>query len=154
MGVWVNNEFRLADEITLRTEIGLDAELFNNGTNDNPGVILAPVLNVEPRWYYNIKKRASNNKRTANNSSNFLTISFQYHPDWFVFSKKDNVNIYDQLAIIPKWGIRRSIANSNFNYEAGAGLGYRLNFLKQYGYTENDSEIALDIHLRIGYTFK
>jgi len=153
LGVWVNNELRLTDKIALRTEIGLDAELFNSGINHTPGIALAPTLNIEPRWYYNIRKRESNNKRTVNNSSNFLSMSFRYHPDWFVVSNTENISVYNQLAIIPKWGIRRSIADSNFNYEAGIGLGYRFYFLKQHGYAKNDSEIALDFHLRIGYTF-
>ena len=58
------------------------------------------------------------------------------------------------MSIIPKWGLRRNIAKSNLNFEVGVGFGYRFYFLKQYGYSKNDGETALDLHLRIGYTFK
>jgi len=153
LGVWASNELRLSDEITLRSEIGLDTEIFDNDISETSGFFMAPTLNIEPRWYYNIKKREAKGKTTANNSANFLTLSFRYHPDWFVISNNDNIYVQEQLAIIPKWGIRRTIGNSGFNYEAGIGLGYRFYFLKQYGYSKNDSEATLDLHLRIGYTF-
>jgi hypothetical protein len=151
LGTWINNEIKIANKFALRSEIGLDAGIFGGDINDNSGLFLTPVINLEPRFYYNINKRES--KNTSNNGANFLTTSISYHPDWFVISSNDNVDVYNQLSIIPKWGIRRNIANSNFNFEAGIGLGYRFYFLKQYGYSENDGEIALDLHLRIGYTF-
>lgn len=155
LGVWVNNEAKIANSFALKTEIGLDVGLFTRDfSKDNTTTFLAPVINLEPRWYYNINKRNNKGKKTINNSANFLTTSISYHPDWFTISGNDNISVYNQLAIIPKWGIRRTIANSNFNFEAGIGLGYRFYFLKQYGYSKNDGETALDLHFRIGYTFK
>lgn len=154
LGTWINNETKLSTSIALRSEIGLDAGIFGGEIHGNSGVFLAPVINLEPRWYYNLNKRSKNNKSTKNNSANFLTTLISYHPDWFVISSNENLNVLNQLSIIPKWGIRRTIAKSNFNFEAGIGLGYRFYFLKQYGYTKNDGETAIDLHLRIGYTFK
>lgn len=153
LGSWLNNETKISNKFALRSEIGLDAGIFGGEINDNSGFFLTPVINIEPRWYYNILKRENKNKPINNNNANFLTTSISYHPDWFVISNKNNINIYNQLSIIPKWGIRRNIANSNFNFEAGIGFGYRFYFLKQYGYSKNDGETALDLHLRIGYTF-
>lgn len=153
LGSWINNETKISSKFALRSEIGLDAGIFGGDINDNSGFFLTPVINIEPRWYYNILKRENKNKPINNNSANFLTTSISYHPDWFVISSKNNINVYNQLSIIPKWGIRRNIANSNFNFEAGIGFGYRFYFLKQYGYSKNDGETALDLHLRIGYTF-
>ncbi|MGH2666897.1 hypothetical protein [Flavobacterium sp.] len=153
LGIWANNEFRLTSEIALRTEIGLDAGVFGGDFYENNGYVFAPVITIEPRWYYNLEKRASNGKNTKYNSSNFLTTSISYHPDWFVISNYDNVKVADQISIIPKWGIRRQIAESNFNYELGVGIGYRHFFLKQYGFKKNEGEVALDLHIRIGYTF-
>lgn len=154
LGIWVNNEAKLTTNFVLRSEFGLDAGIFGGEINDNSGLFLTPVINLEPRFYYNINKRESKNKNTSNNGANFLTTSISYHPDWFVISNKNNINVNNQLSIIPKWGIRRNIANSNFNFEAGIGFGYRFYFLKQYGYSKNEGETALDLHLRIGYTFK
>jgi hypothetical protein len=154
LGTWVNNETKLTSNLALRSEIGLDAGIFGGEINGNTGVFLTPVINFEPRWYYNINKREKKGKKTTNNNANFLTTSISYHPDWFVISKRDNLSVTNQLSIIPKWGIRRNIAKSNFNFEAGIGLGYRFYFLKQYGFSKNDGETALDLHLRVGYTFK
>lgn len=154
LGTWLNNEVKLTNNIVLRNEIGLDAGILGGKINDNTSVFLTPVINLEPRWYYNMDSRFNKNKNISNNAANFFTTSLSYHPDWFIISSKDNVNVYNQLSIIPKWGIRRNIAKSNFNYELGIGLGYRFYFLKQYGFTKNDGETALDLHIRIGYTFK
>lgn len=146
LGIWINNESRIFNEISLRTEIGLDAGL--RGCSDcNTEYALAPVIALEPRWYYNINKRNALNKGT-NNSANFLALGFKYHPDWFVISNSDNAQVANQISIIPKWGIRRNIGNSNFNYEVGIGIGYK------FYLDENFSETTADLHLRIGYTFK
>jgi hypothetical protein len=153
LGTWLNNETKLTNNLSLRSEIGLDAGVFGGEINDSPGLFLTPVINLEPRFYYNINNRINKNKNTSNNGANFFTTSLSYHPDWFVISSKNNIDVYNQLSIIPKWGLRRNIANSNFNFEAAIGFGYRFYFLKQYGYSKNDGETALDLHLRIGYSF-
>jgi hypothetical protein len=64
----------------------------------------------------------------------------------------DNTVVADNIAIIPKWAIKRTYWD-HFTYELGIGIGYRKYFLKQYGYAENPGETALDLHLRVGYTF-
>lgn len=153
LGFYINNEYGISNKIVLRTEFGLDAGFFGGELRNKNTTILAPVINFEPRWYYNIEKRALNNKIIKNNNANFLTTSISYHPDWFVISNNEFIKVYDQISIIPKWGIKRNISNSNFNYELGIGLGYRYNFLKKYGFTKNTSEAALDLHVRLGYTF-
>jgi hypothetical protein len=61
--------------------------------------------------------------------------------------------VRDQLAIIPKWRMRRGLAQSKFNFEAGAGLGCRFPLSKQSNAGTNNGEAALDLHLRIGYAF-
>jgi len=151
LGVYASHEAGLGGSFALRTEIGLDAALFGGFNSDN--LVLTPVIRLEPRWYYNLGKRSEKGKSINNNSGNFLTLALIYHPDLFVISQYDNINVPNQIDIVPKWGIRRSIAGSNFNYELGIGLGYKYYFLKQYGYKENRGEAALDLHIRIGYTF-
>lgn len=139
----------------MRSEIGLDAGYFKSYYSGNDDIFMAgPSVNVEPRWYYNLESRANKGRNTKNNAGNFVGLSFKYLPDWFTVSNDNNRNISDQILLIPKWSIRRNIGQSNFNYEAGAGLGYQYVFLKQYGYRENASEAYLDLHIRIGYTFK
>lgn len=154
LGLWINNETKLTNTIVIRTEFGLDGGVLGGEVNKNVGFFLAPVLNVEARWYYNIKSRDRNSKNVLNNSANFITPAISYHPDWFIISKENSFKVYNQISIIPKWGIRRNIAKTNFNFEAGIGIGYRYYFKKQDGYIKNDGETALDLHFRIGYTFK
>lgn len=152
LGIYINNESRLAERFTLRSEIGLEAGFFFESVNYNT-FFMAPVINIEPRFYYNINKRARKDKRTANNSANFITTNIKFAPDAFVISNNQNIKVFNQIAFIPKWGIRRSIGSSNFNYELGAGLGYNYVFRKNEGYSKDLKQAVLDLHVRIGYTF-
>jgi hypothetical protein len=151
-GGWINNESRLGNQFTLKSEIGLD---FFDGSSDGISFdALSPVITVEPRWYYNLEKRGNKGRNVQNNGGNFLALTVSYHPDWFIISQYDDMIVPHQIAIIPKWGIKRNFGKSNFNYEVGIGLGLNYRFLKHYGFYENDTEVLLDTHLRIGYTFK
>lgn len=159
VGLWVSNEARLADKWALRTEIGLDLwtyEAYTSGTMgtvEDKGTILVPSISLEPRWYYNIEKRSNKGKKTANNSANFVTVAVEYFPDLFTIgSKPDFVYVPNQISFIPKWGIRRSIADSNFNYELGLGVGYQV-YLEEADDMKTASDVAVDLHIRIGYTF-
>lgn len=153
LGVWASYEAGLSNTLALRAEAGLDAGFYYTYATRKTVFMAGPSVNIEPRWYYNINKRAAKDRNTSNNGANFLALSVRYLPDWFTLSNEKNYNIADQLFIVPKWSIRRNIGNSNFNYEAGIGLGYQHVFLKQYGYTEDDSKAYLDLHVRLGYTF-
>lgn len=152
LGVWVHNEAKLSNQLALRSELGFDSEIFGGSFYGGTGFILAPVMTLEPRWYYNLNKRSVESKNTTGNSGNFLSLKSTYHPNWFVISNYDNLSLVNQISIIPSWGIRRNIG-SHFNYETGIGLGYRYIFAKSAGYLENQSEAALNLHLRIGYRF-
>ncbi|WP_202701829.1 hypothetical protein [Flavobacterium sp. UGB4466] len=146
LGIWFNHEHRLLNQISLRTEIGFDMG-FRGCSDCTTTYAIAPVINLEPRWYYNINKRTAKNQQT-NNSANFITLQIHCYPNWFVISNHDNVFVSNQIALIPKWGIRRNIGNTNFNYEAGIGIG------RKFYLDENFSDTTADLHLRIGYTFK
>lgn len=154
LGAWANTEFNATESFAIRAEVGLDLALFGGDFYGNGvGYVFAPVVNIEPRYYYNFKSRQAVGKRIDGNSGNFLTIGIGYHPDWFVLSNDKNVNVFQQVSVIPKWGIRRHIGKSNFNYEAGFGIGVRHCFPKKDQFVNNQNQVALDIHLRIGYTF-
>ena len=156
VGFWGSHEARLSNTIALRTEVGFDLwyyETYRNSIGErDKGVALVPSIALEPRWYYNIKKRANKGRHIANNSASFLTVAIEYYPDLFKIGGPDYLYVPNQISFIPKWGIRRSIAKSNFNYEAGIGLGYLLYLDKDNPYRDQ-SDVAVDIHVRIGYTF-
>lgn len=152
-GAWAGYERGLSNTITIKAEAGIDAGFYYSFITDKTVFMAGPSVNIEPRWYYNIKKRTDKGRNTSNNGGNFVGLSLKYLPDWFTISNNENLNIADQLLIVPKWSIRRNIGNSHFNYEAGIGLGVQYAFLKQYGYYEDAIEPYLDFHVRIGYSF-
>lgn len=161
VGIWVNNESKWSNSIALRTEIGLENDFTVGDHYDGAGFILQPVLTVEPKYYYNLVKRNSKGRNTANNSGNYLSVKTSYHPDWFVINLDDNVTKTADLAIIPTWGIRRQIGN-HFTYETALGFGYRIVYLKA-NYTngnvqnvdgaQNRNQYIPYLHVGIGYTF-
>ncbi len=152
LGIWGHNEFRVSNKIAFRSEIGFDAGFWGGSFYEENGYVLAPVISVEPRWYYNISKRAAKEKRIDGNSANFLSLRLGYHPDWFSISNQD-VNIVSDVSIIPMWGLRRNLGE-HFNFETGAGLGYVYYLAKNAGYLENEGDVVLNILLRIGYKFR
>ncbi len=152
LGVWAHQEVKLSDKIALRTEVGMDAGFWFGNFYPKNGYLMTPVIMLEPRWYYNLDKRISKSKSISGNSGNFLTLQTSFHPNWFVISNYKNVEIANQISIIPTWGIKRNIGN-HFTYEAGIGIGYRYIFAKNVGYSKNEGQAAMNIHLRIGYRF-
>lgn len=152
LGVWINNEARISNQFSLRSEIGLDSGIFAGQAYNKTGFIMVPVLTAEPRWYYNLEKRNSKSKNVKNNSGNFLTLRTSYSPDWFAISNYDVETYRNQVSIIPKWGIRRNYGK-HLNFETGIGIGEVFYFGKNKEYFDKNSETLLDLHLRIGYTF-
>ena len=152
LGAWVYNETRISDQITLRGEIGFDSGFWGGDYYDKSGYVFTPSITVEPRWYYNLSKRLKASKEVSQNNGNFIALRANYHPDWFVISNYDDINIISDISIIPTWGINRTLG-THFNYEVGIGIGYRYIIAKQAGYSSNESEAALNLHLRIGYHF-
>lgn len=149
LGVWGQQEARLSNQIALRTELGFDAGIWGGDLYNETGFALAPVLTLEPRWYYNLNKRVKRSRNISGNSGNFLAFSISYHPDWFTISNTENVEVFSDISLIPTWGIRRVIGK-HFTYETGIGIGYRYFFDDFIG---NQGEIAVNLHLRIGYSF-
>lgn len=147
-GIWLNKEYKLSDQIALRTEVGLDADIWKR---HSVGFALVPVFTAEPRWYYNLKRRSQKGKKTTDNYGNFLSLKSSFHPDLFVISNYSDA-IVPNLSIVPTWGIRRPISES-FSFEAGIGMGYIFRFFKTIGFSSNEGELAANIHLRFGYRF-
>jgi len=151
LGIWVYNEAKLSNSIALRTELGFDFGIWETTYYDDydSPLILTPVIVVEPRFYYNLKKRVENSKRIDGNSGNFIALKTSYHPELAIFNT-DDAPVVSDFAIIPTWGIRRNLGD-HFNYEAGIGVGYSYTFAERAGYSEDESGLELNMHLRIGY---
>ena len=152
LGIWAHNEAKLSNSIVLRTELGFDSGIWGGDFYDGTGFLLTPVITLEPRLYYNLNKRVSKSRKTDGNNGNFISIKTSYHPNWFVISNHDNISVISDISIIPTWGIKRNIGR-HFTYETGIGIGYQYTFAKQAGYLKNESDVTLNLHLRIGYRF-
>ncbi|WP_417886351.1 hypothetical protein [Zunongwangia sp.] len=152
LGIWGYHELRLADEFSFRAEVGFDGGLWANSfySDGDMHYLLAPVITLEPRWYYNLNKRADRGRKTWNNASNFLSFDISLHPDLFVISDQDNVTVHNQISFVPKWGIKRNISR-HFGYEFALGLGYATYFNEKDYYDSDGSVFTLD--LKIGYNF-
>ncbi len=151
IGFWGNYEARLGNKWALRAEGGFDLWFYNTYF-DGKGNFLAPSVSIEPRWYYNIEKRHNKGKNTQKNSANFVTVAVEYFPDAFVIGGKPSyISVPNQISVIPKWGMRRMIG-SHFNYELGAGLGF-VSYLSDKDNLKSPPDAALDLHIRLGYTF-
>jgi hypothetical protein len=151
LGLYANNEYRLSNHIALRTEVGLEPG-FTIRPDDSEWSLL-PMINLEPRYYYNIEKRAGKGRNVSGNAASFFTVSVRCNPDLVLYSTQEDAKMATFLAFIPKWGIRRNIGTSNFNYEAGIGIGYYTLLGKDKKYYDRTSDVAIDLHLRIGYRF-
>ncbi|TRX28709.1 hypothetical protein FNW25_04775 [Flavobacterium franklandianum] len=162
MGIWLNNEIKLTNNITLRSEIGIENDFSVGNHYEGAGFIIQPVLTLEPRYYYNLIKRNTYGKNIYNNSGNYISIKTSYHPDWYVLNLDENITKTADLSIIPTWGIKRQIVH-HFTYETGLGLGVRIVYLKPYYFNgnaqnvddspENKIQYVPYLNLRIGYVF-
>ena len=135
IGIWAHNELKLSNQLALRSEIGLAG--VNTGN-------IEPLIALEPRWYYNLNKRANKGKRIDGNSGNYFSFRTNYR--FFDINKTDKrENNY--LLFTPTWGIRRNIGK-HFNYEAGIGVGFGF-------FSDNGQKIgyASYFSLKIGYRF-
>lgn len=152
----IYNETKLTNAIALRSELG-----FGFGwSSSSAGFewVVYPVLVLEPRYYYNLKKRLEKGKRIDGNSGNRFSLLCGYVPGAALSSAGAGVN--PNIFIIPSWGIRRNIGR-HFNYEVGFGVGYSWIFKEYYpvfggdgnkvSYTEGS--MATSIRLAIGYQF-
>ena len=164
LGVWWNNELRLAKNWALRSEIGYEAPLLASIEFDlkrldfyeNQSPLFLPVISIEPRWYYNSSKRQGNSQNTFHNSGNYVSIAARYYPEILAYSPKGINEVDGGFFIVPSWGIRRNI-NYRWNFEIGAGVGIDLTELnrsdKGIGGTEDFEDYLFNLHLRIGYKF-
>ncbi|NPA35602.1 MAG: hypothetical protein GXO47_02020 [Chlorobi bacterium] len=151
--VAVYNEFMLADEFSLRSELSLGFA-WQSGTETVWAV--SPVIQIEPRYYYNIKRRVGKGKRIDGNSGNYL--SFIIGGETGEGIKSKDVELYPGIFLLPMYGLKRNVGNS-FNYEFALGVGYAWSFQKYTDFFTGEDfnvtigGIVLGIRIAIGYKF-
>ncbi|MCW4468753.1 hypothetical protein OGH69_07260 [Flavobacterium sp. MFBS3-15] len=161
-GLVFNYEFKLANQFSLRTEAGLTLAFFTY--KDNPWtisdegktyVVALPAFTVEPRWYYNLGRRVRKGKDIIRNRANYFSLMAHYSGGWGAINPNENIDeVPDFLAIIPTWGMRRTLGN-HFNYELGAGLGYMYTSkYNDFGYShKSEGEMVVYVRARFGFDF-
>ena len=152
LGMDIYNEMPIADKIALRSGVGFLGGIWGGTLHDKTGFALYPVLNVEPKYYYNIDSRAEKGKNTKNNSGNYISLATSFVPNWFTISNAESrreIKRANKLFFIPTFGIRRNFAE-NFNYEFKVGYGYGISF----GEGKTASGMTTwDLGFKVGYDF-
>ncbi len=138
-GTWINHELKLHKKFALRTEFGTEYRLKFAIKQSFDSLKNQVSIFLEPKYYFNLKKRESKNKNIKNNAGNYISLRI-------------NLNILNNLEIgefyfydlTPTFGIRRNIT-SHFNLEFSCGYG--LSYLNNMLISEAMSS------LRVGYVF-
>ena len=156
IGLYAYNEYRLSNNIALRSEIGFDLnvatiETYINGNIEQKKYYYTlPNISIEPRLYYDLNKRIIKGRNVKNNSGNFVSIRLNYLSSNYITSTNNNLILSDQFGIFGEWGIRR-VYGKHFTLETGVGLGPVLYFGKTDAIKGKD--IVMDAHVRLGYSF-
>ena len=148
-GAYVNNEYAVSKKIALRSEIGY--EFISLAYSDYLGFSydMHPVITFEPRWYYNLERRAGRGKNISKNSANFISIKSSFNPNIFVSTTgSENITV---ISVIPTWGLRRKMGK-HFNFETGFGIGGGYLFYEDLQYND-ELYVTVNLHLRFGYNF-
>jgi hypothetical protein len=111
---------------------------------------LQPTIEIEPRWYYGLDRRAGKGRNTAGNSGSFLSLRMA---NLFPGYSSDGYKMTGATTFSPSWGLRR-VWNSGLMLEFTTG--YRIGLThdsRPQWWGEDDFLSHLDIGLRLGYKF-
>ncbi len=148
LGLHYGSEYSLARRFTLTGRVGVDGavawgyDLFGgNGTF----WAIAPSIDIEPRFYYGLDRRAAHGRSTAGNSGSFLSLNVKtLLPVGYISSSDSRPT--GATFLLPKWGLRRVWGKHwLFEFTAGAALGW--------GWEDREFMCTPAIGLRFGYTF-
>ncbi len=121
----------------------------------------APVLEVEPRWYYGLDRRAAKGRRTAGNAGSFLSLGLQNYFPGYISDR--SLKMSGVTTLSPTWGFRR-VWGSGWMFEFRTGLVFLyshsgVNYIGSSTidglYTDTDRHLfwAPQLNFRFGYKF-
>lgn len=160
-GLVFNYEFKLANQITLRTEAGYTLAFstgddnFWTGEDEKGSTAALPTFTVEPRWYYNLGRRVRKGKEITRNRANYFSVLVNYSGGWGAIKFDNRIDdVPDITTIAPMWGLRRTLGK-HFNYEVGAGIGYSyISKFEHFDHThQSDEGVILVARARFGFDF-
>lgn len=147
-GFWVNNETKLIETVALRTELGLSGAYQKEASEST--LAFLPGVSLEPRWYFNLKKRHSQGRDISFNSANYWSVKAFYISDAFIIATNNAELENDKLNITINWGLKRNLSKK-LHYEFGVGLGVDALYKKNNAILASDSPIVGSLTLRLGY---
>jgi hypothetical protein len=138
-GTWINHELKFHKKFALRTELGTEYRLKFAIKQSFDSLKNQVSIFLEPKYYFNLTKRESKNKKIKNNAGNYISLRTNLN----ILNNLENGEIYFHT-LTPTYGIRRNIT-SHFNLELSFG----------YGISYSNSLITLEAmpSFRIGYIF-
>lgn len=112
------------------------AYIFANGRSALPAV----YISANPRFYYNIKRRAEKGKITENNSANYFGARIKVVPHLALPNPGALANVH--------WGIQRSFGkNYKWIFNTHAGFGYAGNI----GYGGSEGMVYPSVDCKFSY---
>lgn len=142
LGSWLAYEQPVTDKILINAEIGYEFGIYRNFLSNGTQFLATSTLSIEPRYYYNLEKRAAAGKNNSLNAGGYLAIEIQAAPDWGTYSTDSSisdVSIRKSALILPKIGLKRALGKY-VTFEFAGGLGYQINMG-----TDNTPAIGLDL---------
>jgi len=119
----IGGEVGLSKQFSLDFGVKLNPNLFifvGSGRRPTVSFNPQPVLHAEPKWNYNILRRAERSKKTDKFSSNFLSL-------YTDFNVKVSPNTLNKLVVAPTWGMQRAIGEIGY-FKLNLGMGYQYTF--------------------------
>lgn len=142
----VGTEIRLADKFSLDISAKLNAVVGVTGSSSNPNLVFFPfpVIHAEPKWNYNIKKRAAKGKKVNHFSSNFVSLYSSY---------RLKVSQYTNHSILigPTWGMQRNLGTIGF-FKLNTGLGVH-HYLSNFANQPYKTSILPIVDVQLGIVF-
>ncbi|MBA4409740.1 MAG: DUF3575 domain-containing protein [Bacteroidota bacterium] len=135
-GITYSYEHDLGKQFTINMEAGTNWGW--QSSNNSFKILARPIFQVEPRIYYNVKKRYDRG-HFLNNSASFFSLS-----SGFTFGTFSSVYRSHAFIIAPKWGFRRAMGK-HFIFEAQIGGGLWFN--------RNSSQFNPELDIKFGYVF-
>ena len=126
IGAGYGYELKVADQFTISAQADYRAYIGDdNFAVDN--FVFSPRVTIEPRYYYNLKKRAEKGKNINSNSANYFSLDMSYELPVGLSGMRDFPQ--QTFRILPTWGIRRELSE-HFTMDFGIYVGFKA---KEYG---------------------
>jgi hypothetical protein len=140
-------EHPLGRRITLVERVGADAgAAWGTDWFGNDSFILAiiPSIDIEPRFYYGLDRRAAHGRSTAGNSGSFLALQMKTLMP-FGYISDSSLTSDGAIVLTPMWGLRRAWGE-HWRFEFTTGFSHARGW-------KGDSTNALHLAVRFGYSF-